>query len=192
MKKTIFACATYLFFCLTMYAQESREAWLALETDPFSTVLGAKTLSIIIEPNIFNHWSVFSNVVSADFPGWVDDFLNPKNRGKGFDSKINLGGGLAIDYFIREDHQGIYIGLINLFFHNEISRNGFFEKSKSHNVIPRVGYRWFPFEKKRLYLNPFLGMRYEYSIGEDIKLDGVTFKAAGFQPFATMHIGYHF
>ncbi|KJD31195.1 hypothetical protein PW52_16770 [Tamlana sedimentorum] len=190
-RKILLCCVLVLNFS-KIYAQEKEKSWIGLETDPISSAFGAKTLSVVIEPQKSHHWSLFLNVVNADFPNWMDDFLNPKNKGKGFDSKINIGGGFAIDYFIKEERKGVYLGLINLFFQNEISRNTVSGKVLTHNIIPRVGYRWYPFKKAKLYVNPFLGLRYEYSFQNTLMIDGAVFTPAGIQPFGTIHIGYHF
>ena len=64
---------------------------MAIETDPMTTFFGAKTISFIYEPNKPKHWSLFTNVVSADFPDWMDDLLNKNNKGKGLDTKVKIG-----------------------------------------------------------------------------------------------------
>ncbi|MCE7995572.1 MAG: hypothetical protein HEP71_26575 [Roseivirga sp.] len=171
---------------------QNDKSWLAIETDPMTTVFGAKTISLLVEPEGLKHWSIFTNLVSADFPQWMDDLLNPKNKDKGIDSKIKIGGGFALDYFFKPEREGYYVGLINLFFNNELEKGVARETVLSHNIIPRVGYRWCPFKGRNFYLNPFLGIRYEYLIEEAVSLQGETFKAAGIQPFGTVHIGYHF
>jgi len=169
--------------------QDQRHKLVALETDPISTLLGAKTLSVVLEPKRPGHWSFFLNGVTANFPDWVDDVLNPNNKNKGFATKISFGGGFAVDYFLKEERKGIYVGLMNLFFDNNV-RNGGLQKSiLTHNVIPRLGYRWYPLNQKTLYLNPFVGIRYEYSLNGMTTIKGQKFEAAGLQPFGTIHIG---
>ncbi|MEL7427049.1 MAG: hypothetical protein AAFN81_28910 [Bacteroidota bacterium] len=172
--------------------QAPKRNWLGIETDPVSTALGAQTLSIIAEPRTIDHWSLFLNVVRADFPSWMDDFLNPNNEGQNFASRITIGGGVALDYFPREEKEGLYFGLINLFFRNEISRNNASSSILTHNIIPRIGFRWYPFTKTNFYLNPFFGLRYEYSWQSQPTVDGTIYSAAGLQPFGTLHLGYHF
>ena len=173
-------------------SQDSPRGWLSLETDPFTTIFGAKTLSATIEPKSWQHWSLFLNVSQADFPNWMDDLLNPNNKGKGFDAKIDIGAGFGIDYFFDSERKGTYIGVINLFFDNKISAADLNANVLTHNIIPRIGYRWYPFEKRHFYLNPFAGFRYEYSLEERPSLGGQNFESAGLQPFGTLHIGVHF
>ncbi|MEL6659656.1 MAG: hypothetical protein AAFR36_24550 [Bacteroidota bacterium] len=173
-------------------AQALSRGWLGIETDPVSTTLGARTLSVIVEPRTVDHWSLFLNVVRADFPDWMDDFLNPNNKGKNFTSRIAIGGGFALDYFPKQNREGLYFGLVNLFFQNEISRNTASRSIVTHNIIPRMGFRWYPFKKTNLYLNPFFGLRYEYSWQKSSTVDGTNHSTAGLQPFGTLHLGYHF
>lgn len=188
----IIICCVLVSTLSQIHAQEKEKSWIGLETDPISTVFGARTLSVVVEPQKIKHWSLFLNIVSADFPKWMDDFLNPNNKGKGFDTKVNIGGGFAIDYFIKEKREGVYIGLINLFFNNEIARNNLSDKVLTHNIIPRIGYRWYPFKKEVFYINPFLGMRYEYTWQNTLIVDSEEFTPSGIQPFGTIHIGFHF
>ena len=182
----------FLLLGISQGAAQSERKWLGIETDPISTAFGALTLSVVVEPKAAKHWSLFMNIVSADFPNWMDDFLNPNNKGKGFDSKINIGGGLAFDYFLKEEKEGFYFGLINLFFQNEVRQNDTTETVITHNIIPRLGYRWYPLKKINIYLNPFVGLRYEHTPGSTKSVDGTVFEPAGIQPFGTLHIGFHF
>lgn len=189
--KKYFVLALLSGLAIKLNAQNNR-SWLSIETDPMTTMFGAKTVSLLVEPENIRHWSLFTNVVSADFPQWMDDLLNPKNKDKGIDARIKVGGGFALDYFFRPEREGYYVGLINLFFNNALQKGSTEETVVSHNIIPRVGYRWYPFKGRNFYVNPFLGIRYEYLLTKAMPLQGESFKAAGTQPFGTIHIGYHF
>ncbi|MEM9897552.1 MAG: hypothetical protein AAF789_14420, partial [Bacteroidota bacterium] len=147
---------------------------------------------VIAEPRGLEHLSLFANVISADFPDWMDNLLNPNNKDQGFDHSISIGGGAALDYFLRANREGLYFGMINLFFNNEVARGGQSVSILSHNIIPRAGYRWYPFKTTTFYLNPFAGFRYEYLISEEVIVDGSAYDGASLQPFGTIHIGYHF
>ncbi len=163
-----------------------------IETDPLTTMLGAKTISVVIESDKLQHWSLFTNVVSADFPEWMDNFLNPANKGKDFDSRIKIGAGLAIDYFLSPEQEGWYVGVINLVFNYKIQKNGSAEEILALNTIPRIGYRHFFTKNKNWYLNPFAGFRYESLLDKSRVISGSEFEPAGLQPFGTVHLGYKF
>lgn len=184
-------CALVGLLSSDLFAQRAI-GWLGVETDPMTTVFGARTLSILVEPQKTPHWSLFLNVVYADFPTWLDDLTNPKNEGKGFDTRILLGGGAALDYFLKEERVGTYFGMIHLFFENEVIKDNERQEVLTHNIIPRIGYRWYPFRRVNFYLNPFLGLRLEHDFGKGMQVSGKAYEAAGLQPFGTMHVGYHF
>ena len=167
-------------------------AQIVIETDPITTVFGAKTISLLIEPERLNHFSVFTNVVRADFPDWLDDFTNPHNEGQGFDHQIAIGGGAGLDYFKSPSKNGLYFGVLNLFFKNEVSAEGLTREITTHNIIPRVGYRKFIFNSSHVYINPFIGLRYEYVTAGDRSFITKTYEPAGIQPFGTVHLGYKF
>ncbi|OJJ15122.1 hypothetical protein BKI52_39325 [marine bacterium AO1-C] len=172
-------------------AQESQQ-WLFIETDPMSTIIGARTLWLGIEPSKLSHFSFAANITTADFSNDIDDLLNPHNKGKGLDARVKIGGGLAIDYFFQKQQEKWYLGIINLLFVNEVSLNNQQMTALTHNVFGRVGYRWYPFQQKGFYVNPFLGFRYEYLPNGRVMLENQLFEAAGLQPFGSVHIGYHF
>lgn len=163
-----------------------------IETDPLTTVFGAKTVSLVFESEKVEHWSLSTNVVSADFPDWMDDFLNPANKGKDFNTNIKIGGGLAIDYFLLPEQEGWYVGVINLVFNYQVQKDGSTEEILALNTIPRIGYRHFFTENKNWYLNPFAGFRYEILFDKSTMISGSEFKPVGLQPFGTVHIGYKF
>lgn len=179
-----------------IHAQGKERSWFGLETDPISTTFGARTLSAVVEPAKMGHFSLFFNVVNADFPNWMDDFLNPKNKGKGLESKIKIGGGFGGDYFVKEEKEGLYFGLLNLIFEYQVRQStGPSDESNTFltgNLIPRIGYRWYPSKKVNFYINPFLGMRYEYAMQNPLIYDTTEYLPAGVQPFGTVHLGYHF
>lgn len=165
---------------------------LHIETDLLTTMLGAKTISVVIESDKLQHWSLFTNVVSADFPEWMDDFLNPANKGRGFNSRIKIGGGLAIDYFLTPEQEGWYVGLINLAFNYQVQKDGRTKEVLALNTIPRIGYRHFFTKDKNWYVNPFAGFRFESFVDKSNIISGSEYEPAGLQPFGTVHIGYKF
>lgn len=175
------------------FGQEIDKSSFSLEIDPISTLLGAKTIWGVFHPKSNAHYTLGLNLFTSDFSNKVDDLLNPKNKGKEFETKVKVGGGISIDYFFTENHEGYHIGVANLLFNNEVSLFSEPQSFISHNIIPRLGYRWHPFSKKGLYLNPFLGLRFEYAFRKvQFQPQGVEFKTAGLQPFGSIHVGYKF
>lgn len=190
MKKYLFILC---LFSLANYAfSQHPSQGISFETDPMTSILGAKTLSIIVEPKASSHWSLFTNIVRADFPSWVDDMINPHNKDKGFQSCITIGGGIGTDYFFSSAKTGFYAGALQLFFRYRITQASRKQYLTSYNLIPRLGYRWYPFSTHHFYINPFMGVRYETLITQASSTHNPTYQAAGFQPFGTIHLGYHF
>ncbi|MBV6646088.1 MAG: hypothetical protein KI790_11605 [Cyclobacteriaceae bacterium] len=173
-------------------AQGRETKSVAIETDPTTTIFGARTLSIIIEPESLGHFSIFTNVVTADFPTWIEDLINPRMANKAFEAQIKIGGGFSVDYFLDADRTGWYFGLLNLFFKNQVSRNEQRQTFTTHNIMPRIGYRWFPFTNNNIYLNPFFALKGEYKLSGNNLVDGQRYKPQPIYAFMTVHIGYHF
>lgn len=144
--KSIFAQIIFTIVLITSLKAQSSTNY-HIETDPMTTMFGAKTISLVLENDNIKHWSVFANVVTADFPNWMDEILNPANKGKGFDSRIKIGGGLSVDYFLDSKNQGWYVGWIHLVFNYQVQKDGIGKNLLALNTIPRVGYRYF-FTKK--------------------------------------------
>ncbi|MEM9858760.1 MAG: hypothetical protein AAF843_15485 [Bacteroidota bacterium] len=186
----------YLIILLTLlngrlFSQSRELSSVAMETDPMSTAFGARTISLILETKKLKHFSIFTNAVKADFPSWMDELLNPRNKNKGYDSEIRKGGGVGVDYFIEDNMSGLYFGLVNLLFEYKLSRLDKTTTATAHNIIPRVGFRKFFSSTSKFYVNPFVGFRYEHFIRSGSDLQGQRYDPAGLQPFATIHIGYH-
>ena len=115
MKQIVLLSVLLSFICVCASAQRELRS-IGIETDPFSTVLGARTISCVIEPPKVKKWSLFLNVSKASFSDKIDDFLNPKNKENGLGTQIKWGSGFGIDYFKKENRDGVYFGVINLFF----------------------------------------------------------------------------
>lgn len=188
----------YLFLVLNSmavynnsYSQTIEKSVFSMEIDPISTVLGAKTIWGMYHSKSKANYVFGLNLFTSDFSNKVDDLLNPKNVDKGFETKVKVGGGMSMDYFFAKNHEGYYIGIANLLFNNEVELASEAQTFLTHNVVPRVGYRWYPFPKLWLYLNPFLGLRFEYAF-KTIQFEQDEFRAAGLQPFGSVHVGYRF
>ncbi len=110
----------------------------------------------------------------------------------GYDSKINASAGLTVDYFARADRTGWHAGVFMFLWRYEVSRNGDTSRFVNHVIMPRVGYRWFPFHRTNFYVDPFLGLMTEYTVRGDSRVDGEVYRPTPLIPFATVHVGYHF
>ncbi len=166
--------------------------WVGLELDPLTTPLGARNLFVYLEPPSLPHWSVSLGVFASDFPDRVDELLSYRNRNRDFDIKVRLSPGLTIDYFLAGKRHKWHVGLMSFLWRYEVERNGDVATFTNHVILPRVGYRWFPFESVNVYLDPFVGLMTEYKVAGEANVDGDEVKPTPIIPFATAHLGFHF
>ena len=184
--------ATLLFgTSLTLSAQDNRGQF-AVEFDPITTSLGARNLLLYYEPNALEHWTFSGIVFAADFPDWVDDLMSYRNRDKNFESKIAPSLGAGTDYFFNRNKEGAHLGVILFLWNYEVSRNAQKAEFSNLEILPRVGYRYFPFSGVDLFLDAFAGLQFEIRAGGNNSLDGEEVEPTPILPFMTVHLGYHF
>ena len=123
---------------------KAQNSEFAVEFDPITTAVGAKNLLLYYEPKE-SHWTFSAIGFSADFPEWVTDFMSHKNKGKGFDYEIKPSLGLGTDYFVNKNKTGAHYGLILFLWNYEVSRNNQTAEFSNLEILPRAGYRYFPF-----------------------------------------------
>jgi len=173
--------------------QDDRDlGWVSLEFDPLTTPLGARNLFVYIEPPALPHVSFSVGVFAADFPDWMDEILSYRNRGADFDSQVRISPGFTVDYFADDERKGWHAGMFNFFWRYRVRRNGMEATFTNHVLLPRLGYRWFPWTSVDVYLDPFAGLMFEYKLGGDNNLDGDVVKPTPIIPFASVHAGFHF
>ncbi|MEZ4364109.1 MAG: hypothetical protein R3B48_28305 [Kofleriaceae bacterium] len=165
---------------------------VAVEFDPITTTLGARNLLVHIEPAAVPHWTFGVIAFAADFPDWVDHLMSYRNRDAGFDSRIELSGGVATDYYLDAARHGVHVGVIAFVWNYRVARNGDVARFANLEVLPRVGYRYFPFLEVALYLDAFAGLQTELRLTGDDVVDGSEVKTTPILPFGTVHVGYHF
>ncbi|MEZ4403939.1 MAG: hypothetical protein R3B06_28200 [Kofleriaceae bacterium] len=165
---------------------------VAVEFDPLTTALGARNLLVHVEPAAVPRWTFGAIVFAADFPDWVDHLMSYRNRDAGFDSQIGLSGGLATDYYPDPRRQGLHLGVIAFVWNYRVARGGDVTRFANLEVLPRVGYRYFPVRRLGLYLDGFAGLQAEFRLTGDAVVDGATVRTTPVLPFGTVHLGYHF
>jgi len=165
--------------------------WVAVEFDPATTALGARNVFVYVEPPD-THWSASLGIFAADFPGWVNDILSYRNRDAGLDIDVRVSPGATVDYFLSAQKTGWHGGLMTFLWRYEVSRGGDVGRFTNHVLLPRVGYRWFPFDGINVYLDPFAGLMFEYRVSGDSTVDGERVRPTPIVPFATVHAGFHF
>ncbi len=162
----------------------------ALETDPLSTAIGARTLTLQWNPEESGGVALSAVAFSGEFPDFAQRLLRLRND-SGVDWRIGPSFGVGVDYFVASRAEGLFLGVVALEFHNVIERRGDRSRFFSINFIPRVGYRWFLDADSSIYVAPFGGPRFEFKLAGDNSVDGVVFEPTRVAPFATVHVGIH-
>ena len=163
---------------------------VGVETDPVSSALGARTLTIQVDPPRLSGVALSAVAFSGEFPAFAQQALRLRNDdGVRWRIRPSFGGG--IDYFWNRPGSGWFVGLVALQFHNRIARGN--DRSDFHtlNLIPRIGYRWFFTNNINVYVAPFVGPRFEFRVAGDPAVGGAEFDIPTVTPFATMHLGIH-
>ncbi|MEZ4652851.1 MAG: hypothetical protein R3E12_04395 [Candidatus Eisenbacteria bacterium] len=176
----------------TTSAAERELGMFSVEFDPLTTPLGARNLLLYVEPDTWNHWSFSAIAFASDFPNWVDDLMGYRNADKGFDVRVRLSPGATVDRFFRNQRTGWHAGILAFVWRYEVARAEDQIKFEDLIIMPRLGFRWFLWENRNLYLDPFVGMMLERRLGGAAIVDGEQWKASPVLPFATIHVGYHF
>jgi len=176
----------------TESANSRHFGWISVELDPLTTPIGARNLFLYIEPPALEHWSMSIGAFASDFPDAIDNIMSYRNRDAGFDIKVRLSPGLTVDYFLSGERSKWHVGVMMFLWRYEVERNGSQATFTNHVVLPRIGYRWFPFDSVNVYLDPFAGLMTEYTVSGDATVDGATVKATPIIPFASAHLGFHF
>ena len=166
--------------------------WVSVEFDPITTPLGARNLLVYLEPPALPHASFGAVAFASDFPGWVDDLMGYRNRGEGFDLRVRPSPGVVADWYLGEDRAGWHVGAFAFYWRYEAARGGDVARFQNLIAMPRVGYRWFPFDRLPVYLDPFVGAMFEARAGGESDLDGSRVRPSPVLPFATIHLGLHF
>ena len=187
------ACVLTVALVMSPRPSEARDlGWVGVELDPMTTALGARNLLLYIEPPALPHWSLSGVIFASDFPDFVDGMLSYRNRDKGLDIKVKASPGMTVDYFFEGPRQGWHAGVFMFLWRYEVERGGDRAAFINHIVLPRLGYRWFPFDAVDFYVDPFAGLMFEYTIDGDTRVDGTRAQPTPLIPFATVHAGYHF
>ena len=143
-----------------------------------------------VEPVALRGVALSAVAFSGEFPGFAQRALRFADD-EGVRWRIAPSFGAGIDYFPVERAAGLFVGVVVLQFRNKLERSGDRSSFQSLNIIPRVGYRYFPFAGSGLYVTPFAGPRFEFKIAGSNTVDGAVFEPTRIAPFATVHVGVH-
>ncbi|WP_298541881.1 hypothetical protein [uncultured Aquimarina sp.] len=181
-----------------VHAQENEEqkkqSAFSIETNTTPWLFGGYALGINYKPEALKHWGFLVGIAgNADFSPFIVDVFKPQNRNKGIDWEVSQAYVVAIDYYLKENtNEGIYIGLFNFIFENELNKNGKQAEFTSHTVLARTGYRWYPGKQNQFYLNPWGGIGTEYKLNGEQTVSNTEWETSGFAYFISLNAGFTF
>lgn len=95
------------------------------------------------------HFRFFASAFTLAIP----EAFQRDNADEGWDIR-DTGGGVGAEYFLRDDHEGWFVGLIAEMQNHRDERLGMSQSSLEFGLAPEVGYRWMPW--RNLYITPRL------------------------------------
>lgn len=155
-----------------------------IETDPSSFFTNGYNFNFGYS---IPHWALRLVPFKTELPEFM-------HGNKGFKQNL-LGVSFDLDYFFKENNNGLFVGPVLLYSRDEIEKTA--SEKISNNLIGtslRIGYRIMPFKKQRelldgFYFTPFISPF--YIISNDVAFtNGSSFQYKQFQFWGGIHLGY--
>jgi hypothetical protein len=166
---------------------------IMVETDPSTFVLKGYAAHVRVAlPD--NHFAFGGGVYGLDFPSVVVD-LNPDNRARGWNVRLQLGAAAFADYYFRPQPRGFFVGAQlaaqEYRYTNDLAPG---QSATSVNLLamPRVGYQWQPFDSAGFYVMPWLGLGVTAPIAGEHRIAQNNYSVFPLLPFAAVHVGWRF
>lgn len=164
----------------------------SIETDPATFLLDGYSLHFRFTPSSAEHWVFGAGIYAMEFPGFLRNIVLT-NADSDLDLKLTHGYGLFSEYYLRADRQGWFVGgqvaVTQFELHNPSLG------SDAHYttllIMPRIGYRWYPFQN-RFYLLPWLGAGYTPRLSGETSVGSKRYHLSNFLPLFALHLGYDF
>ncbi len=195
LKTTKYLIIFTFFIGSITYAQKEKtneHTKLSIEIDPATFILDGYSMHVRIQPKNCNHLLLGFGTYALDLPDLLVNF-NKKNKGKGWNTRINQGYSLFAEHHFTEVNNkwfvGTQIGIQEFKIEKEtINRN---KKFTSILAMSYLGYTLKPF-KNNLYIKPWAGIGYTSKISGNNKIEAFEYDIAPITLFLTLHVGYTF
>lgn len=191
LKKVVFG----LMFLTSVFgmAQEenSKSSW-SVEIDPATFVFRGYGVHLRWKPKNSEHFLYGVGAYAMDMPKLMVD-LNPENKGKGWDVRLNQGYGGFAEYYINEVNKKFFVGTQIGVQQYKLQHEEEVGNAKYTNSLAMLylGYVFTPFNKN-FYIKPWAGVGYVQKIGGYNQLGKQTYDVSPVTMFATLHLGYKF
>ncbi|HXC16683.1 MAG TPA: hypothetical protein VNV60_04505 [Holophagaceae bacterium] len=185
------------FLALPLTAQDGASAdtgsRLSMEIDPATFAFGGYSAHLRFQPSPGSKWVLGIGTYAMDFPkGLVD--LDSKNRGKGWDVRLQSGIGVFVDRYLHEPGEGAFLGLQVASQRYQLRNSRLGTGSAEYTMglaMARAGYLWKP-TKTGLYVMPWVGLGWTQKASGEPGLGGESYHLSKVIPFATLHVGWAF
>lgn len=187
-KNNLLALIVIALISITINAQEKTK--ISIEIDPATYLFDGYSLHLRIQPKNYNHTLMGIGIYGMNLPDMFVNF-DPKNKGKGWNVRINKGISLFGEYHFNEVNKKWFIGTQLGIQEFEIKNSS--GKSNYNNILTMayLGYTFKPF-KNNFYLKPWTGFGYTAKINGKNTINRYTYNIAPITMFATLHMGYTF
>ncbi len=136
--------------------------------------------------------------------------LDKANADEGWSRRVDVAFALYLDYAFGSPGDGWHVGVALDLLSSTVGRDGFAQESSflSFEVLPRVGYRWFPMKYltaamggdgprqdiKGLgpFLHPWLGVGPIFALENTPQIGEEAFEESTIQFVGTVHLGWTF
>jgi len=187
------AAATAMLLLSTHAFAQGRTVY-SLETDPSTFAFNGYALHLRIAPAASRHWVLGAGVYALDLPNAMVD-LDAANRGQGWKVRLDHGLGLFAEYFFDPARKGWLVGTqlaVQQYRVTNSNSPGSSARFTNTLLMVHAGYRWYPGENRRWYVQPWMGVGYSNKISGQTTVGTRTYDVAPLMLFATVHIGYTF
>ncbi|KAF0138937.1 MAG: hypothetical protein FD122_3610 [Stygiobacter sp.] len=193
-KIKIIAIAVLTIFSIATSGLKAQDkTTFSIETDPSTFVFKGYALHLRIKPENSKQLVIGVGTYAIDLPSLMVD-INPKNKEKGWDVRINSAYSFFGEYYFEEANHKWFVGLQAGVQNYKNSNSNIPNKETKYSnllLMPSIGYNWQPFEFP-LYFKPWFGLGYTTKISGSNTIANLEYDISPLIPFVTLHIGYTF
>ncbi|MGC9352948.1 MAG: hypothetical protein ACP5D9_03860 [Mariniphaga sp.] len=180
-----------ILFNLSVLAQDTQKtAYLSVELDPAPFMLKGYSFSLKYGPKKTPKMAFMASVYSSEFPNSMMSTVNKENGWT--DLNLEVSYAFFTEFFMKNNKRGFYFGPSVFLYNKSVVLSSVNERIEFTTLYPniRAGYKWYPFKKIDLYLNPWFNIGSEINIDNNNKLQRIVFEPSKFYYIAAIHLGY--
>ena len=165
----------------------------SLEIDPATYLLDGYSLHFRFTlPDPAPNWVFGAGIYRMELPDPLRKMVIT-NADRDLEITLTQGYGLFAEYSLRPDRQGWFVGgqlgITRFELHNPSL--GPDADYTTLLIMPRIGYRWVPFQNG-FYLLPWAGIGYTPLLSGETAIGERSYHRSGILPLFTLHLGYQF